>query len=141
MPSTRLPVRSITGWSSASKTPASVSKRVRSMKRISTRNVKGGTPQGVFEELLRLKPQSEDIVVTHGDACLPNFIADKDAFTGFIDCGRLGLADRHQDLALACWSIRYNLGEEWVAPFLATYGGPAIEEAKISYYRLLDEFF
>ena len=101
----------------------------------------GRTAQGVFEELLRLKPESEDIVVTHGDACLPNFMADKDAFSGFIDCGRLGLADRHQDLALACWSIRYNLGEEWVQPFLDIYGGPTVDEAKITYYRLLDEFF
>ncbi|MBB4095041.1 aminoglycoside 3'-phosphotransferase [Ochrobactrum pecoris] len=101
----------------------------------------GQTAQDLFAELRRLKPENEDIVVTHGDACLPNFMMDKNGFTGFIDCGRLGLADRHQDLALTCWSIRYNLGEEWVKPFLDTYGGPAIDDAKIAYYRLLDEFF
>jgi aminoglycoside 3'-phosphotransferase-2 len=62
-------------------------------------------------------------------------------FTGFIDCGRLGLADRHQDLALACWSVEYNLGKEWVMPFFALYNGPVIDEKKIAFYRLLDEFF
>ncbi|MEJ5020165.1 APH(3') family aminoglycoside O-phosphotransferase [Ochrobactrum vermis] len=101
----------------------------------------GQTAQDLLVELRRQKPKSEDIVVTHGDACLPNFMMDDRGFTGFIDCGRLGLADRHQDLGLACWSIRYNLGEEWVKPFLDTYGGPAIDDAKIAYYRLLDEFF
>jgi aminoglycoside 3'-phosphotransferase II len=101
----------------------------------------GRTAESLLQELYSLKPASEDIVVTHGDACLPNFVADDGVFTGFIDCGRLGLADRHQDLALACWSIRHNLGEEWVKPFLDTYSGPATDDAKIAYYRLLDEFF
>lgn len=102
---------------------------------------KGRSAEDLFSELCRLKPSEEDIVVTHGDACLPNFMASDGAFTGFIDCGRLGLADRHQDLALACWSIRHNLGDEWVKPFLDIYGGLAIDETKIAYYRLLDEFF
>ncbi|RCS24817.1 aminoglycoside 3'-phosphotransferase [Phyllobacterium salinisoli] len=101
----------------------------------------GRTAESLLEELYRLKPTHEDIVVTHGDACLPNFMADDGRLTGFIDCGRLGLADRHQDLALACWSIRYNLGEKWVQPFLEAYDGPEIDQAKSAYYRLLDEFF
>jgi aminoglycoside 3'-phosphotransferase-2 len=101
----------------------------------------GRSADDLFTELCRLKPSQEDVVVTHGDACLPNFMASECAFTGFIDCGRLGRADRYQDLALACWSIRYNLGDEWVQPFLDIYGGPAIDETKIAYYRLLDEFF
>ncbi|GAA5541463.1 aminoglycoside 3'-phosphotransferase [Ochrobactrum soli] len=101
----------------------------------------GRTAEDLFSELHRLKPSQEDVVVTHGDACLPNFMASDGTFTGFIDCGRLGLADRHQDLGLACWSIRYNLGNEWVKPFLDLYSAEAIDEAKIAYYRLLDEFF
>ncbi|MFK3668141.1 APH(3')-II family aminoglycoside O-phosphotransferase [Ochrobactrum teleogrylli] len=101
----------------------------------------GRTAEDLFSELHRLKPSQEDVVVTHGDACLPNFMASDGTFTGFIDCGRLGLADRYQDLGLACWSIRYNLGNEWVKPFLDLYSAEAIDEAKIAYYRLLDEFF
>ncbi|MDH4988444.1 aminoglycoside 3'-phosphotransferase [Aminobacter anthyllidis] len=101
----------------------------------------GQTAQQLFEELRARLPAAESLVVTHGDASMPNFMADGDRFSGFIDCSRLGVADLHQDLALACWSIQYNLGEEWIAPFLALYGRPDADEAKLTYYQLLDEFF
>lgn len=101
----------------------------------------GWTAARAYAELEALKPTTEDLVVTHGDACLPNVLAARGRFSGFIDCGRLGVADRHQDLALACSSIRYNIGETWIEPFLERYGPPQAEPAKLSWYRLLDEFF
>ncbi|MBH1965852.1 MAG: phosphotransferase [Comamonadaceae bacterium] len=67
-------------------------------------------------------------------------MADADHFTGFIDCGRLGVSDRFQDLAQAARSIERNLGAEWVAPFFQE-DGIAADEQRLKFYCLLDEFF
>lgn len=106
----------------------------------------GRTAAELFAELLRSVPSDEDLVLTHGDFCLPNIILDRSSdgrvhIAGFVDCGRAGIADRHQDLALAIRSIAYNLGTEWVAPFLDAHGMPHPNEQKLSFFTLLDEFF
>lgn len=51
---------------------------------------------------LRRRQEAADLVVCHGDLCLPNILIDPDRLTveGFVDLGRLGIADRHADLAL-----------------------------------------
>ncbi|WP_313416288.1 APH(3')-II family aminoglycoside O-phosphotransferase [Stenotrophomonas sp.] len=101
----------------------------------------GQSAQQVFAELRATRPDHEDLVVSHGDACLPNLLAAEGCFSGFIDCGRLGVADRYQDLALAARSLVHNFGDtRWVAPLFRRYGVVA-DERRLAFYRLLDEFF
>jgi aminoglycoside 3'-phosphotransferase-2 len=100
----------------------------------------GWTAQAVLDWLQQHQPRHEDLVVTHGDASLPNIMASDGRFAGIIDCGRLGVADRWQDLAIACRSIIYNCGQGHVAPFLAAYGA-AWDAQRYRYYCTLDELF
>nr|WP_145813422.1 APH(3') family aminoglycoside O-phosphotransferase [Kribbella amoyensis] len=83
--------------------------------------------------------ESADLVVCHGDACLPNLFVDPETLapTGLIDLGRLGTADRYTDLALVTTQLR----DEWnadPAPFLKAYGHPDADPAKLAFYLLLD---
>lgn len=101
----------------------------------------GRSPASLLDELYATRPPDEDLVLIHGDYCLPNVVFEGWALSGFIDLGRCGVADRYHDLAQAARSIRRNLGERWVAPFFAAYGIVEPDEAKLRFYQLLDEFF
>lgn len=86
------------------------------------------------------RPPTGQAIVTHGDASAPNLLALDGRFSGMVDCGRMGLADVWQDLALACRSISYNIGSEHITSFLKLYGEDW-DEAKYRYYCTLDELF
>jgi aminoglycoside phosphotransferase len=106
----------------------------------------GRRPSELLGELLSTIPSDEDLVLVHGDFCLPNIILRESPsgeveVAGLIDCGRAGVADRYQDLALAMRSIDGNIGCEWVAPFLRAYGLADVREDKVAFFTLLDEFF
>jgi aminoglycoside phosphotransferase len=100
----------------------------------------GKTAEDLFQQVLAEKPDSEDLVFTHGDYCLPNVILENGNLSGFVDWAEAGVADRYQDLALLSRSVCYNFGEEWQELVFEIYG---IEPdwKKIHFYRLLDEFF
>jgi aminoglycoside phosphotransferase len=93
-------------------------------------------PAAALAELERLRPGREDLVVCHGDYCLPNVLVSGGAVTGFVDLGELGVADRWWDLATGSWSVTWNLGPGWEDLFLASYG-VARDDRRIAFYRLL----
>ncbi len=106
----------------------------------------GRTVERLLADLEATRPDTEDPVVCHGDLCLPNVLLDPDTLTvtGIVDTGRLGVADRHTDLALVTRSLtsqRLNpqYGAAHADRFLTRYGGA--DPARIAFYRLLDEFF
>ena len=91
----------------------------------------------------------EDLVLSHGDFCLPNIFIDGDKFSGFVDVGKMAVADRYQDIALCYRSLKHNFsgifggksyGDFDSDDFFKTIG---IEPDwdKIRYYILLDELF
>jgi kanamycin kinase len=94
------------------------------------------SPPQALAELERLRPDSEDLVVCHGDYCLPNVLITGGTATGFVDLGELGVADRWWDLAVGSWSVTWNLGPGWEDLFLASYGVER-DDRRMAFYRLL----
>jgi kanamycin kinase len=95
------------------------------------------TPADALAELTRHAPASEDLVVCHGDYCVPNVLLDETGtVTGYVDLGELGLADRWWDVAVGAWSTTWNVGNGWEELFYASYG-IAPDADRIRFYRLL----
>ncbi|MFJ8959684.1 phosphotransferase [Lentzea sp. NPDC102401] len=61
----------------------------------------GVTPEELLHRLVATAPSAEDLVVAHGDFCPPNVVLRPDGSTVLIDVARLGVSDRHRDIALA----------------------------------------
>lgn len=107
----------------------------------------GWAPQQLLDEAHATLPGSEDLVVCHGDLCLPNVLLDPDTLmvTGLIDVGRLGSADRYSDLALATRSIAGGQNPQYSVHqadrHLSSYGVEQVDTARVTFYRLLDQFF
>lgn len=105
-------------------------------------------PEHLLAWLIDNRPE-EDLVLSHGDFCLPNLFFTGDRLEGLIDLGECGTADRYKDVAL-CWrSLRHNLdghygGDIYPPPdeagFFRRLGVPKDEE-KLRYFTLLDELF
>ena len=93
----------------------------------------------VPEVLARLAdvPDDDRLVVCHGDACAPNTLVGADgSWSGHVDLGSLGLADRWADLAVATWSTQWNYGPGWEQPLLDAYG-IELDPVRTAYHRLL----
>jgi kanamycin kinase len=102
----------------------------------------GWSADRLVQELHCTRPPAEDPVVGHGDPCLPNVLFDDDGRpTGVVDVGRVGIADRYNDLAIATRSLTDNWHIEYGSRLLRRYGIERPDLPRIAFYRLLDEFF
>lgn len=106
------------------------------------------SPKELYQWLVKNKPK-EDLVLSHGDFTLPNVLFEKDELKGFIDLGRMGVADRWQDIALCYRSLLHNYNGKYGGKKYEGYNpdmlfeklGIEPEREKIRYYILLDELF
>jgi kanamycin kinase len=86
---------------------------------------------------LRQAPPVDRLVVCHGDPCSPNtLLTASGEFAAIVDVGRLGVADRWADLAVASMALEWNFGAGWGPLFFDSYG-IAPDPARIAYYRAL----
>ncbi len=92
----------------------------------------------------------ETFSFSHGDFCLPNIFAEGDKVTGFIDLGKMGIADPWDDIAICDRSLRDNFEgifqgsrayEGYSSEMLFQRLGIKEDREKREYYVLLDELF
>jgi aminoglycoside phosphotransferase len=102
----------------------------------------GWTAPQALAHARAIAPTSENLVLTHGDASLPNFIWAPDQPVTLLDLGRFGLADRYQDLAIFLRSAEFNHPHIDARALLREhYPLAEVDEAACDFYRLMDEFF
>ena len=86
---------------------------------------------------LRTPPPVDRLVVCHGDACAPNTLVDDDGrWSGHVDLGALGVADRWADIAVAALSCGWNYGPGWEGTLLDAYGIRP-DPTRMQYYAAL----
>jgi aminoglycoside 3'-phosphotransferase-2 len=102
----------------------------------------GRSPEDLWETMLAERPHAEDLVFTHGDASLPNFIVRGEGPAGVVDLGLAGVCDRYQDFALFLRSSAHNFPDLDARALLrAHYPLAALDEKKLTFFRRLDEFY
>jgi aminoglycoside phosphotransferase len=98
-----------------------------------------------LEALLEHTPKTEDLVLCHGDPCVPNVLLNDDLeISGWIDLGRAGVMERHWDLALIVGSLEMDLNPQfngWSERFLEAYGLDVVNRETLEFYVKFDRFF
>ena len=91
-----------------------------------------------------LVQERTQLVVCHGDLCLPNILVDPDTsqVKALIDLGRLGTADPYGDIALLLATARDTWSDEsmarWAEQQFAEIYGTELDPERRDFYRRLD---
>lgn len=110
------------------------------------REFQGMSGQDVYDLMMAHYPKDFDLVLCHGDVCMPNFMIEDKKITGWIDVVGCGVNDRYLDIAIALRTLRFNF--EWLHEtftpsdmhlFLQTYGIEILDMDKVLFYICLDE--
>lgn len=100
----------------------------------------GWSAEQVWDAMQQLLPLHADPVVTHGDFSLDNLLIHDGEVVGCIDVGRLGIADRYQDLAIL-WNCLGDFDAALQERLFASYGIAEPDRRKLQFHLLLDELF
>jgi aminoglycoside phosphotransferase len=89
-------------------------------------------------------PAREELVFTHGDFCLPNFLVTNQEVTGYIDLGEAGPCDLYMDLCTLAITMCFNYKRPdnffyYCRLIFEEYGITKPDWAKLHYYQLLNE--
>jgi len=108
-----------------------------------------------FNDVSQLLPWLEknvpenDMVLSHGDYCMPNVLIEDGKISGFIDLGECAVSDRWKDIAMCYISLKNNFSgyfggkvyKDFNPNILFEKLGIEIDADKLKYYILLNELF
>lgn len=105
-------------------------------------------PEALLQWLYDNQPR-EELVLSHGDYCLPNIFGTDSEPTGYIDLGKTGIADKWCDIALCYRSLSHNYSGKYHGRVYQGFDDMSLfkelgiepDMEKIRYYILLDELF
>lgn len=104
-------------------------------------------PEALLQWLYENQPE-EELVLSHGDYCLPNVFFQNNEVSGYTDLGKTGIADKWCDIALCYRSLSHNYSGRYGQAYsgfddLLLFKELGIEPnwEKVRYYILLDELF
>lgn len=101
---------------------------------------KFNNPINIYNYLLENRFE-EELCFTHGDMSLPNIFAHNNKFSGFIDVGECGVADKWFDIAIAVRTIKRNYEVDEAIDLFFEQLGIEKDQNKIDYYLLLMELY
>lgn len=103
------------------------------------------SPSALFDWLVKNR-LAEELVLSHGDYCLPNVFCNDRGLTGYIDLGYAGVADKWVDIEQVIWSMWANSTGQFggkVRAFDRELLFKALkmerDEDRLRYYSLLSE--
>jgi aminoglycoside phosphotransferase len=102
------------------------------------------TADELLDHLRATRPAepAADLVVAHGDAVMPNLLIGPEVnVAGLVDLGRLGVSDRHRDLALVVRSLTQNVGPELGWRLFDGYGMAYPDPLRMEWYALVDDMW
>ena len=100
----------------------------------------GWTAEQVWSALQQRLPLAVEPVVTHGDFSLDNILMHGNEVVGCIDVGRVGIADRYQDLAIL-WNNLAEFDPALQDRLFGSYGITEPDRSRLDFHLLLDELF
>lgn len=89
-------------------------------------------------------PVQEELVFTHGDFCLPNFLLTGKQVKGFVDLADAGKGDCYMDICTLANTMCYNYKQPdkftaYSRRIFELYGIENPDWGKLQYYRLVNE--
>ncbi|GEM_PF-1477431 len=97
-----------------------------------------------YQFLCEQIPDQEEMVFTHGDFCLPNFLLTDRRVTGIVDLADAGPGDRYMDICTLANTMCYNYKQphkfiHYCQSIFELYGIADPDWDKLKYYQLVNE--